>query len=743
MTTPNASPPLGDQSLSDAERRLLAAVTTGAFVDLQVGNAELDNPAQAAAWGHDRTVRAELLADLLTGERPARVASCELSACAAPASPGRSTWKPAQSSASCRCGTAISSRQSTSATPPRLAIRMTGCYLPALAAGALRTTGDVQLSRGFSICGDADLSGAHIGGYLDLRGANLANGNGPALSADGITVDQSMLCEDFSARGEVRLVRAHISGSFDLSGASLDKENGTALSAEWVTVGGGMFGRKGFRALGLVNLEGADIGGQLDLTGANLANRNGTALNAESITVGQNMTCEAGFSASGEVSLIGAHIGGRLSLTGAKLANGSGTALNAESITVGQNMTCEAGFSASGEVSLIRAHIGGRLSLTGASLVNGNGRALSADGIVGQDIVGRKRFRARGEVRLVGAHIDGTLDLDGASLANANGIALLLYGITVGQDILGRNLRARGEVRLVGANIGGQLDLTGANLANRNGTALRAELITVGQGMFCGEGFRARGQVSLGGAHLGGQLYFGGASLANGKGPALLAERLTVGLNMLCGEGFRVRGEVNLVDAQVGGFSDARSRLANENPSSRVCLRHLGNDRVTVQQRQRRREWLTRDTEGYVPQAYDQLATAYKNAGHDEWARRVAIAKQWKRRSALNPLNWLWYLTVGYGYRTWLAGLWLVVCLAIGNRVFSRAHMIAITTHPPTFHPLAYTADVILPIVSLGRKERLATTRHCFVLVVDADRGGMDTHHALWSPGLTGILKRD
>jgi hypothetical protein len=38
--------------------------------------------------------------------------------------------------------------------------------------------------------------------------------------------------------------------------------------------------------------------------------------------------------------------------------------------------------------------------------------------------------------------------------------------------------------------------------------------------------------------------------------------------------------------------------------------------------------------------------------------------------------NWLLYVTVGYDYRTWLAGLWLVGLLAVGTLVFDRAYPI-------------------------------------------------------------------
>jgi hypothetical protein len=60
----------------------------------------------------------------------------------------------------------------------------------------------------------------------------------------------------------------------------------------------------------------------------------------------------------------------------------------------------------------------------------------------------------------------------------------------------------------------------------------------------------------------------------------------------------------------------------------------LENDQVSVRDRLR---WLTRHPGGYTPQIYDQLAGAYRRAGHDEAARKVSVAKQRRRRSALSP----------------------------------------------------------------------------------------------------------
>ena len=120
-----------------------------------------------------------------------------------------------------------------------------------------------------------------------------------------------------------------------------------------------------------------------------------------------------------------------------------------------------------------------------------------------------------------------------------------------------------------------------------------------------------------------------------------------------------------------------------------------------------RLDWLSRDQDGYVPQLYDQLATTYRRAGDEKAARTVAIAKQHRRRRAYSPLSWLWYLTVGYGYRPWLAGAWVIALAALGTAVFSHAypaHMTAISSRPPAFNPAAYALDLLLPVLGLGQK---------------------------------------
>lgn len=62
-------------------------------------------------------------------------------------------------------------------------------------------------------------------------------------------------------------------------------------------------------------------------------------------------------------------------------------------------------------------------------------------------------------------------------------------------------------------------------------------------------------------------------------------------------------------------------------------------------------------------------------------------------------------MTVGYGYRPWLAGIWLLALILLGTLSFG--------TDSPTpvkqgegapFQPLVYTLDLLIPIGGLGQR---------------------------------------
>ncbi|QKW33807.1 hypothetical protein HUT06_06980 [Actinomadura sp. NAK00032] len=677
MTDPDPDPRFGE--LSAAERGLIEAAATGARADVR-----------AAGTDADRQVRAALLAELLTGERAPEGGRPRALKLRGARIAGALDLEAAELAcplllADCHFDEPLVLSEATAPS-----VRLPGCRVPALIADQLRTTGNLELNRGFTT-ERIRLAGADIGGTVDLSDAVLRAPGTPSLVADGLTVARDMLCRNLTVHGEVHLRGAAINGTLALDGAHLDAPGAAALAAARLTVGHDAFCR--------------------DL------------------------------SANGEVRLPGTRIGGRLDLTRAHLANPGADALTADRLAVDDGVLAE-GLTADGEIRLTGARIDGTLVLAGARLTNPGARALSGEGlVVDQDVHATGGFRAEGEVQLVRARIGGALNLDDAVLADPDGQALTADALTVEQSVYGRRLSAEGEVRLVGARIGGVADFSGARLANPGRRALYAVRLSVDGDLMCRRGFTAEGGLQLSGARVGGHIELADAVLTRPRRQALDLGYATAQALIL-----RPRqapeGLINLTGTQVGIYEDDHRTW----PAT-LLLQGFTYDTLTGEADVRSRlRWASRHRGGYTPQIYDQLAAAYRRTGHERTARQVAIAKQWRRRTVLRApgklANWLLYLTVGYGYRTWLAALWLAALLVLGTQVFDPDQMTKAATTAPSFSALGYTLDVLLPIGDLGQQKAWQPGGAAQYWSWAFTAAGWILGTAVVA-GLTGVLKRD
>ncbi|GAA1785211.1 hypothetical protein [Actinomadura chokoriensis] len=722
---PDPDPRFGE--LGEAERRLVEAAATGAWADVRAG-------AQA-----DRVVRADLLAELLTGERAPEGRRPRAVKLRGARIAGALDLEAAELACpllldGCGFDTAIVLSEASAPS-----VRLPGCRAPALIADQLRTTGNLELDRGFTAA-RIHLVGADIGGTADLSDAVLRAPGSTALVADGLTVAQDMVCRNLTAHGEIRLPGAHVRGVLTFDGATLANPGGRALTADGFTVEQSMHCRDGFTAHGEVHLRGAVINGTLALDGARLDAPGADALAAARLTVGHDAFCR-GLSAHGEVRLPGARIGGRLDLTRAHLTAPGAAVLTADRLAVGDGVLAE-GLTSDGETRLTGARIGGTLVLAGARLSAPGARALNAEGLtVDQDLDATGGFRAEGEVRLVRARIGGALNLDDAVLAAPGGRALTADSLTIGQSAYCRRLSAEGEARLIGAAIGGVADFSGARLAAPERRALYAVRLSVGGDLMCRRGFTAEGGLQLSGARVAGQIDLTDAVLAGARHQAL-------DLTAAAAQALILRprqvpeGIVDLTDTQVGAYEDDHRTW----PAT-ILLRGFTYGALTGEADVRARlRWASRHRGGYTPQIYDQLAAAYLRAGHEVTARRVAIAKQWRRRTVLSPpgklVNWLLYLTVGYGYRTWLAALWLAALAALGTQLFAPDQMTKAATTAPPFNALGYTLDVLLPIGDLGQQKAWRPDGAAQYWSWAFIAAGWILSTAVVA-GLTGILKRN
>jgi hypothetical protein len=234
----------------------------------------------------------------------------------------------------------------------------------------------------------------------------------------------------------------------------------------------------------------------------------------------------------------------------------------------------------------------------------------------------------------------------------------------------------------------------------------------------CSGGFTANGTVRLRGARISDNLTFEGAVLngpPDSDGPSLVAS-LTQAVDFDLTLARPPSGVVDLRGAQVSHLHDNEHSWPDVVELDGFVYGSIkeevaGERREAVGRRDsvaHRVAWVRRSP-GYSPQPYEQLASWYRKAGHDDDARRVLLAKQRHRRRTLRPAARVWGhlldVTVGYGYRPWLAGVWLLALTLLGTLAFGSGSPTAVKRgEGAPFQPLVYTLDLLVPIGGLGQR---------------------------------------
>lgn len=294
------------RELSDVEREVWDAFPEGTLVDLRAGHDEDDYPERETEWGEDRQVRAEVLLALLSGAVPV------------PQGQTGQVWL---------WGARILGRIELQGGELRHRMLLRQCHIADginLTESATRT-----LCLDWCYVGPILMQNTKIHGTLELTGARLDGGEQQAVYADGLTVSASLLCDRLKASGEIHIPRAHIGGDFVLGLAELDADgDDCSLSADGIVVEQSMICEPGFHAAGQIRLSRAHIGGSLLLTGARLsgdlpygrrliqtwlsgqdAEKRDLALVANQLTVAEALVCDRGFRAEGGIVLNDATIG--------------------------------------------------------------------------------------------------------------------------------------------------------------------------------------------------------------------------------------------------------------------------------------------------------------------------------------------------------------------------------------------------------------------------------------------------
>lgn len=330
-------------------------------------------------------------------------------------------------------------------------------------------------------------------------------------------------------------------------------------------------------------------------------------------------------------------------------------------------------------------------------------------------------LRVEGVLRLTECRFEGPVALGGAQIARAlfleraefrvpdevEEAVLQLNHLTVGEDLVAPGMQARGRVRMDGASVAGTVNLRDARLESPGHTALDAQNLSVGSDVHASR-LVTRGRLNLRGVRVPGQLNLSYAHLSNPDGVALRVSSAVIG-ELWLREADPIEGAVNLRRTQLELLHAAPEILPSEVRLDGLAYTTLAphvpaEERIPV---------LERDTDGYVPHAYEQLTAAYLRIGDDYAARQVQLAKQRRLRRTRAWYGRLWgYLqdvTVGYGFRPLRACAWLLSLLAVGSIAYALHEPPPLkASEHPDFNPVFFTLDLLLPVISFGQEGAFA-----------------------------------
>jgi hypothetical protein len=305
-------------------------------------------------------------------------------------------------------------------------------------------------------------------------------------------------------------------------------------------------------------------------------------------------------------------------------------------------------------------------------------------------------FQAMGKVELARAMITGILSCKDGEFLNPGKEALAADGVKIGSHALLNRFQVEGIIRLVGSSIGGNLDCSDARFIGCRYNGLLARGMTV-------TGLLDWRRVT--------------------KNSTTLLDLSLARVGQLADHAPSWPEQGNL---RLDGFVYAT--ITDDGPTGWKV----------------RRDWLDRQPhasapgrtsiwphQSFSPQPYQQLAKVLRESGHEAAAKRILIAKE-KARRKHGELGWwgwggsmLLGATIGHGYRSWQALLWIVFWVVLGGIFFGAGYQKEIvipakaeaykpdkktrqeqeTAFYPDFNPWLYSLDTLVPIINFGQKD--------------------------------------
>lgn len=405
------------------------------------------------------------------------------------------------------------------------ALTLTGCpRLPGLLGNGLRLRGDLDLS-GSTVTGAHRTSAslgkraaiwlceARIGGRVLCLDTTIRAEGERALQADRMRVGGPIrLLHGFSSYGEFRLTGAHIGGSLDIIGGRIEAPGAIALDLGDAVIGGNLFivdggGRRPV-IRGRVDIGSAHISGQFLFRNATLegsdsmpADRghagtrvSGTAMSAFRLTVGAEVALEGSCDVTGGLDLSMSDLSSLSVSPECSLRAGGRTALDLSNAELRSTLMMS-GVTVAGTIRLSGARIHGQLTLSNTRLSQPERSSLvAARGVTVDGDVELHGLRSSGGNLRFSNAVLGSVVAAGAELDNPGGVTISLHQATArGSVVLARGFRSTGLVLLSRATMTGRLECDdgtfgcpGPNQRNEQGHAIEAISLHARGGMDLG-----------------------------------------------------------------------------------------------------------------------------------------------------------------------------------------------------------------------------------------------------------------
>lgn len=369
--------------------------------------------------------------------------------------------------------------------------------------------------------------------------------------------------------------------------------------------------------------------------------------------------------------------------------------------TAGDVELCD-DFESTRYIDLTGATIGGLLRMSHSRFRGEDGVALYLSRARTSGLHARQAFFT-GEVRMIGAKIEGTLSLKYARLSNLGQTTLNAQRCVVEQSVLMQHAVFNGLTTFLNASIGGGVDGDSATFYNTKGAAVSFRRATVGRNIGLMKA-KVIGRANLTAASCAG-FTFTKADLSEcGELAMRLVRAREAHLRFLTAP-----PRLDLTSAQIEVIEDSKATWPSRIKLERCQYEHVEAEESQLVARDRL-EWISRgtnDESGFRPGVYEVLASYYRSTGNESAARSVAFAKQKKRTRTLafpaRVFGYFLYITVGFGYRNYLAAVWLLGLTALGTICYSAWRPEPVPNSRVPFSPLLYTLDQLLPIVDIGQ----------------------------------------